>query len=108
MPEQFGFQKVFRQGTAVNGNEGSELAAAVEVQRASNQLLASAALAENEHGAVGVGHPLDHFEYFLHRGRTADDLAELVFLLELLAQIGRLGERSVVGKRALDAQFELV
>jgi hypothetical protein len=78
------------------------------MQRPGHQLLPRAALPEHQDRAVGIGDALDHLEHLLHLGRAADDLAELVFLLELLAQVSRLRHRRVVRKRPLHAQLELI
>ncbi len=108
MTEQLGLKQVLGQGTAIDRNERRELPAAVEVQRAGDQFLAGAALAENQDRAVGVRHALDHFEHGLHGRRVADDLVELVFALELFLQVGVLGNGVVVGKRALNREAQVV
>src|SRR5688572_22505078 len=82
--------------------------ATVEMQRARHQFLAGAALAEHQNGAVGVGHALHQSENLLHIGRGSDDLVELIFILELLAQVDVFRNGLVVGKSALHARFELL
>ena len=87
MTEQLGLQQVFRQGAAIHGDKWGELAATVVMERLGDQFLACAAFAENENSAVRVGHPLDHFEDFVHFGGVPDDLTELVFFLELFSEV---------------------
>ena len=96
MAEQFGFEEGFRKRAAIHGDERGELAAAVVMERAGNEFLAGAAFAEDEDGAVGIGDAFDHLEHALHLGRGADELAELVFLFELFAQVKILGDGFVV------------
>ena len=62
------------------------------MQRARNKFLASAALAQDEHRAIRVGHALDHPENLLHGCGSPDDLVELVFLRDLLAKVMILGD----------------
>ena len=108
MAKKFRLQQALRQRAAIDRDERRELAAAVEMQRAGDEFLARAAFAKDEDGAVRIGDALDHFADGLHLGRRADELAELIFLLELLAEIKIFGNRFVVGKGALDAQVEFV
>ena len=108
MAEKLGFEEVFRQGAAIDGDEGGELAAAVEMEGAGDQFLAGAAFAQDEDGAVGVGHALDHLEDVLHLGGIADELVELVFFLELLFEVDVLGNGVVVGEGAADAEAEII
>src|SRR5207244_63711 len=108
MAEQLGFQKILRQRAAIYGNKRRKLAPTVEMERLGDQLLARAAFAENKNRAVGVRQALNHFEHLVHSGRTPDDLAELVFLFELLAEINVFGDGRIVGKSPLNAQFEFV
>ena len=61
--------------------------AADAMDRARDQLLARAGLAEQQHRRVGVGHELDGAEHLLHRRRAAQDLAEVEVRVEGLAQV---------------------
>ena len=59
MTEQFRFEKGFGQAGAIERDERAELTPAREMERARDQLLAGAALAENQNGALGAGDALD-------------------------------------------------
>src|SRR5262245_61289850 len=108
MAEQFGLEEVFREGAAVDGDEGGELAEAVEVQRLGDEFLAGAALAEDQNRAVGIRDALDHAEDGLHFRGAADDLTELIFFLELFTEVNVFGDGLVVREGALDGELELI
>ena len=108
MAEKLRFEQIFGQGAAIDRDERRELAAAVEMQRPRDQFLSGAALAQHQDRAVGVGHAPDEFEYLLHLRRAADDLVELVFLFELLAEISGFRDRGFVGESALHAKPQFV
>ena len=72
--EQFGFQKRFRKGAAIDGDEGLLAAGAVFVNRARDQFLAGAGFAGDQ-DAAGLrrdGH--DHVEDGAHLRAVADDV----------------------------------
>ena len=108
MAKKLGLEQILRQGAAIDRNKRGKLAAAVEMQGASDQFLARAALAEDQDRAIRIGYPFDQLEYLLHRGGAADDLAELIFFLKLFSQVSRLGDGSVIRKRPLHAQSQLL
>ena len=103
MAEELRFEQVLRQGGAIDWHKGGELAPAVEVQRSCHQLFARAAFAQDQDRAVSVRHAFDEFLDFLHFGRAADDLAELVFLFAPFTQMRRFCERRLVDQRPLHA-----
>ena len=106
--EEFAFQQVFRQGRAVDGHKRVVLAAAVEMERAGYQLLARAALALDEDGAVGVGHLGDQIIDLLHLRAGADDVLKFVAVLELLLEIDVFAHGALEIERPLDGHLELV
>src|SRR2546426_12639295 len=108
MAEKLRFQKVLRDGGTIHWHKRSELTAAVEMKRPGDQFLARAAFSADQNRAVRVCNPFDHFEDFLHPGRGADDLTELIFFLELFAEVNILGNRIVIGERSLNSQTELI
>src|SRR5258706_14623616 len=55
VPEQFGFEQIFRDGRAVDGYEGSVRAAACAVYRAREELLSGAARALDENARFRLG-----------------------------------------------------
>ena len=57
------------------------------MERARDQLLASASLAEQQHGGIRVRDALDRAEDLLHRRRLPDDLAEAPLDLEFFLQV---------------------
>ena len=59
MSEKLGFEKLFGDRTAVNGDEHSFSPSAVVVQSPGDQLLTGSAFAGDEDGTVGVGNLLD-------------------------------------------------
>ena len=67
MAEQFAFEQLRGYGRAVLGDEGFALAAAVLMQRASDNLFPGPGLAEDQHGGISVGGKPDHFLHATHR-----------------------------------------
>lgn len=53
---------------------------------AGDKLFAGAGFAEDQHGAVAVGHHLDLLEHIVHRLAAADDLPE--FALDIVELLG--------------------
>ena len=72
--EQFAFQEVFRNGRAVETNIIFIGARTEMMDGASHQLLARAALAENQHGGISRRHSLDKLAQVDHLGRVTHDL----------------------------------
>ena len=67
--EELGFEQLLGNRAAVHRDEHALGAAAVVVDRARDQLLAGAALARDQHRAVGVGHLVDDVEHAAQRRR---------------------------------------
>ncbi len=87
MAEQLALDQLARDRRHVDGDERPVAALAVVVQRAGDQLLAGARLADDHHGEVGAHQPRQHPVDFLHGRRAAD---EGKLLLDLaLGEIGR-------------------
>ena len=81
---------------------------AAQIDAVFSDLDIAAVKIQHQNRAVGIRDALDHLEHFLHLRRVADDLAELIFLLELFAQVGGLAHGRVVRKGALHAQLQLI
>jgi hypothetical protein len=89
------------QGGAVGGHQLARGAAAVLVDVAGEQLLAGAALAEQQHGRRGAGRLLGHLERGAHDLAVADD--RLVGCGgELGPQLAVFGDEGVLVERLLD------
>ena len=87
MSEQLALHELAADGGAVHRDEGPVLARAAVVQRLRHELLAGAALAEHEHGEVGLRDLLHRLEdtCCIERPGT-DQVLEAVLPLDLLAQ----------------------
>src|SRR4051812_6204672 len=70
--EQLALDELLRDGRAVDLDERLVLARGVLVQRASDELLAGAALARDEHGGGAVGDALEHGIEVSEAGRSSD------------------------------------
>ena len=108
VPEQFRLEQILRQRAAIDGDERMMLAVAVEVQPTRDQLLAGAAFALDQHGAVGVGDLVDEVVNELHFSARADDVFEAIPVLEFLAEVNVLAQRRLVIERALHRHLQLV
>ena len=71
--EEFAFQEISGNGSAVDGDERLGGATAVLIDGAGDEFLAGAGLAENKDGDGGVGDATDAFVNFLHRFAIADE-----------------------------------
>src|SRR5207245_8524176 len=76
--EQLALEKARRDGGAVDLDEGPLATPAQVVNRARDQLLPGARLAEDEHGRVRGRDRLHLVQHALQRRRVADDLLEVV------------------------------
>src|SRR5262249_10065564 len=105
MTEELGFDQLFRDGRAVHLDEGAVAALAGRVERPSDQLLAGAAFAVDEHAAVGRRGECDLLAQRLHRYAFTD---HLVALLELGPQPAILLLQSQVFERILHDDNDLL
>ncbi len=87
MTEEFALQQGFRQGRAVDHHKGAGGPAGIVMQGLGDQGLAGAGLAAQQHGGVGVRHPVDHVEHLLHARGVADDLLDAVAGREFPAEL---------------------
>lgn len=108
MAEEFGFEEVFGEGGAIDGDEGGVVAAGIVVEGAGDEFLAGAAFAEDEDGGFGIGDAFDHAEDVLHALAGADDLGEAVFLAEFATEEGIFLDGLGVGEGALNGEAEFV
>ena len=99
----------------LTGTNGPLGALAVGVDGLGDELLAGAALARDEHDGVGRRDAHDAPEHLAHGPRSADDVLELVAILELareerhlageapvVERLGDLDEELLLGERLLD------
>ena len=75
-PEQLGLEKMFREGSTINGDELLFLTWSVVVDRLRNQLLPRAAFPDDEHIAVAGEHSGDRLTQLLHRSCCTDQVVE--------------------------------
>src|SRR5580693_4031652 len=76
--EQLIFYQTFRDGRAVQSDEGLEVPAGKMMSGACEELLAGAALAEQQYGGIGTRNALHLLGGGLHRGILADDAGKTV------------------------------
>ena len=105
--EEFAFEQAFRDGGAIDGDEGACGARAVALDGAGHHFLAAAAFACDHDGGVRARDPSDHFEDRLHgRALTDHDIAEVDWCVRegfLLVAGGFAGF-----ERALDDRSQVV
>ena len=92
---------------AVERDERAVGARADAMDRAREQLLAGAALADDQHGRIRRRDAIDHREQLAHQRRLADHLAEAARALDLAAQPADLARERAVLDRALDDRADL-
>ena len=110
VPEQLRLEQLLGDRAAVDGDEHALGAAAAPVQGARDHLLARAALARDQDGAVGVRHALDHVEHAAQRRARADQVLVVVAPVELALEQAVLGLEAAVldGLRREPAQHVVV
>src|SRR5207247_150098 len=86
MPEEFTLEERFGDSSTVDGHEGPGAPRPAAVQGARDQLLASAALACDEHRRLRLCHPCEQGEDVTHRGALTYDLLKSGHLLERAAE----------------------
>ena len=101
--EQFALDQRLRDRGTVDGDERFAAPRAVVMERASHQLLAGAALADDKHGAASVSHQADLLEQGTHRCTLPDDVVERMPLVQLRVQLGDLGRHGTFFQGHLDA-----
>ena len=93
--EQLRLDQALGQGPAAHLHEGLARARRVVVDGVGHELLARARLAPDEHGGVG-GRDLGHLVvHLLHRPAVADEVADVVALAQLLAELRVLVEQAL-------------
>ena len=84
--EEFAFEKIFRNGGAVDFDEGAGSALRMFVNGAGDQIFSDAAFAAEQHRRVGRRDALDHREHGLHFVALRDDVGVGVAAAERFAQ----------------------
>src|SRR5262249_31685802 len=108
MAEELALDERGRERRAVEGDERRLAAQREPVDGAREELLAGAALAEDEHARVRGRDALHHGEELLHRRRLADDLVHAAHARDLVAQAPYLAGEAAVGRGAVDGGGELL
>ena len=105
--EQLGFQQRLGNGRTVDGDEPAFAPAAVPVDGPRHQLLARAAVTQQQHRGVGVRDHPDLLEHALHGLRPAEDVVEAVAALDLGPEPPILLTKLLVLHGPLDDQRQL-
>src|SRR5258708_1439779 len=107
MTEQFTLEEGFRNGAAIDGNEGSVLARTAVMDGKGDHFLAAAASAKDQDRGFGIGDLPDDVEYAVHRRAGAKHTFEtlrLNLLLELTIVVFEAGKM----KSALQDDLQFV
>src|SRR5439155_15430376 len=89
VPEELALEERLRDGGAVERDERTSGARAPVVDRLGDQLLPRAALAGDEDGGAELRDGLDGLEDLLHLRRVPDDVADVVAVADLAAELPR-------------------
>src|SRR5438874_559434 len=106
MPEEFTLEERFGDSSTVDGHEGPGAPRPAAVQGARDQLLASAALACDEHRRLRLCHPCEQGEYVTHRGALTNELLKSRHLLERAAEALDGGREPALFDSPLEHQGE--
>ena len=107
MAKKFAFDKIFRNGGAIELDEGGAGALALTIEGAGDKFLAGAAFAGDEDGGLGGGDLADQFAKLLHRSALAEEFVTAFLLLgmaQILVDLEQLAE--ILG--LLQGDFQLV
>ena len=105
--EQLGLEQVFRQRAAVDGHELLLLTRAGVVDRLRHELLAGAALPDDEYVAVAVEHPADGLTELLHHRRRTNQMFEAAAPGDVPLESGVLRAHVAEQPRVLDSDRRL-
>ena len=109
MTEQFGFQQVFRDRPAVDGDKRLVAPVARIVQPACQKLLAGTTRTEQHDRNTGIRHPLNRACHFQHLGRCGDDRPQQLFAASIgLLQLFILHFERTDMKRPPDNEMEFI
>ena len=101
MSEKFAFEKLFRNGGAINPDQRLVLARTATVDFARDQLFAGAGFALNQHGSVRRRDEINLTDELAQRAALTDQIAERTRFRDFLLQ----GMRCVVRAGPSDAGF---
>src|ERR1700722_11416600 len=87
MAEEGGFQQVRRHRTSVYRNKGTVPTRRIQMQRLGNNLLTGTAFALQQNGGAAIGNLCHEVENLQHRLAFADNVFEVVALLEGALQL---------------------
>ena len=98
---------MFGQGAAIDRHKGLSIAMAVDVDRASDQLLARAAGPADQHIDFRIGNLLYRVKNSHHRRTLADDIVKAVLLVELLFEVAVFLPYASFGQHFIDHDTEV-
>ena len=105
--EQLGLEQRVGEGGAVDRDERFAVARAAVVERAGDQLLAGAGLAEEQDRRVARRDRVEAVHHPAHDGRATDDLFGRIQARELQARLAQLALNRHLGRDPLDAQRDV-
>ena len=108
MAEQLRLEQRLGNRRAVHLDERHGALRAAIVDRAGDELLAGAGLAEDQDRALGFGHQLGAPDHLFHRPAAADDAVVVELLVALAEQVAVLGAQPLMVERAPDDHQQLV
>ncbi len=86
VPEELGLEQVFRQGSAIHGDERAVRTVPERVKRAGDETFSGAGFSRQKDGHLGVGDALDEVEQCPHRRAFAHQVGQREALAEGAAQ----------------------
>ena len=105
MTEELRLEELSRKRGAVDLHERAAASGRAMMNGARHELLADAAFPPDEHGDVAVRDLFDHRRHRAHLLAGAPDRSVLV-ITDLLAQLGQLGDESILLNRVADRDIE--
>ena len=82
MAEQFGFEQVFRNGSAIHGHEAAVTPHAVEMEHSGDEFLSGSAFSLNQHRTLAIRHLFDEIEHLAHLGAGTDQMLKSVLITD--------------------------
>ena len=108
MAEEFALEQGFRDGPAVDGNEGAASPPTVAVDDPSDHLLAGSGLSGDAHCGVGLGDVRDLLQQNLHRGAPGHHALQPIELLDQRSEPVDLAAHPLLSQGLLDHELEFL
>ncbi len=108
MAEEFAFQQALGNAAAIDGHQRRIAALAAGVDRPGDKLLAGPALAEHQHGGLGLGDVVDQLQHLSHGRALTDNFIARGHFVDRAAEPDVFLVQAALGQRLGDDEAQLL